>query len=328
MRLLFSALTGLALASCRSSSPTPEPPPFRPTSSVTLASPAHSASAGALATPPPTASASASAVASASAAPVAPVDSVPVRPCEVRLTSVVHRDNNECVELRRVAPEGLPLLACFRDGPPLRFRYDTQGRIVSSPEARYEHSGATSTRIGGKTRTSMRFDLKTGQVLSNQGATYSYDPRGRLSRVDSGGRFLKYTYAPDGTYKTSHNYPDRDEFCEADLVELRRDARGRVAVDRFDNCGINETPHTLTYRYDASDRIEAIDVDFSSDGSVDGVVQLRFTCDLAPRPHPDHAVERGRGIPSNTGANPLFSRRAGRLPIPRGQLSPGRRSAP
>ncbi len=199
------------------------------------------------------------------------------RPCEVRVEVAGDAGNPaECVELERVRPEGRALSVCFGAGAPLRFRYDASGRIVAAPGATYAHQrNGSATRTRGTVRTALGFDA-AGRVVREGASRITYTPDGRIARREGGGRFLEYAYRPDGTYTTTHNYPDSEEFCVADLVEVRLDDRGRPALERYDNCAINEMPHTLRTTYGANDRIERIEVDVLSDGTTEGAVRLRY----------------------------------------------------
>lgn len=277
---LWPLLIGASACAQPAQSPAPEasPGPVATTSAPSASAERASASAAA---PPPIpmamASASASAAPRAKADPPsqAVLDGLPVRPCEVAATHTPGGAPGG-VTLRRVQPDGFPLDVGFADDPPEVFTYDASGRVTRGQRGTYTYGRAgqvTVTRSGHVTR--LRVDAK-GRVAEHNGARHTYDAKGRLTRVaHASGRFVAYTYAADGTYKTSHNYPDRDEFCEADLVEVKRDGRGRISLDRFDGCGINETPHSLHYHYDESDRLIRVDVDLNSDGSIDGVVTLR-----------------------------------------------------
>jgi YD repeat-containing protein len=163
-------------------------------------------------------------------------------------------------------------------GPPLlRYSYDDQGRILSGPSTRYVHGKNGAARSGDRAGHVV-FNAR-GRLVSDGSTHHTYDALGRLVRVDFGGsRFLAYKYAADGTYTTDHNDPDSDEFCEASLTEVRRDARGLIVLDRFEGCLINEFSHTLRYSHDERDRIQRIDIDLDSDGTVELIVKLRFSC--------------------------------------------------
>lgn len=167
---------------------------------------------------------------------------------------------------------------CFARTSQLSFRYDDKGRIVESPTAKYTYgAGREATRSTGGRATKLQLDAG-GRLVQDGAERLRYDALGRLVRAESGGRFLAYLYAPDDTYTTNHNYPDRDEFCVADRVEVVRDARGRVARDRYDHCGINEIPRTLHYHYGPKDELETLEVDLQSDASIDATLRLRYEC--------------------------------------------------
>ncbi|MDO9016966.1 MAG: hypothetical protein Q8S73_04940 [Deltaproteobacteria bacterium] len=138
---------------------------------------------------------------------------------------------------------------------------------------RFVHPPDDSRR--GATRATLGFDA-AGRVVREGASRTTYTPDGRVARREGGGRFVEFVYQPDGTYTTRHNYPDRDEFCLADRVEVRVDAQGRPVLDRYDHCGINEVPRTLRTTYRGDERIERIEVDLGSDGTIEGAVILRY----------------------------------------------------
>lgn len=200
------------------------------------------------------------------------------RPCEVIVEPRGAGHPRECFELDRVQPEGHPLSVCVEQPQRLVFVFDAQGRVLEGPGVTYEHGhgGAAKRKQAGRV-TRVRFDA-SGRLVEDGPSRRRHDAAGRLLRVDDGKHFVEYVYAPDGTYTTRHNYPDRDEFCLSDRVEVRRDERGRPAVDRHEHCEINETPRTLHYRYDVQGRLERIEIDVGSDGSIDAELRLRFGC--------------------------------------------------
>lgn len=201
----------------------------------------------------------------------------PVRPCAVEVEPAGDAGApNDCVELERVRPEGGALRVCFDAALRLRFSYDAAGRIVESPTAAYRHqpNGAV-VRTGDTGSATLGFDA-AGRIVRENGVRTTYTPDGRIARREGRGRYVEYVYQPDGTYTTRHNYPDRDEFCLADLVEVRVDAQGRPVLDRYDHCGINEVPRTLRMTYGNDDRIERIEVDLQSDGTTEGTLHLHY----------------------------------------------------
>jgi hypothetical protein len=221
-----------------------------------------------------------SASSTGSPAPIvaAPRDLPPSRPCAIEISRLTPDPNDECLELDRVRPEGRALSVCFARASRLTFRYDENGRIVESPLAKYTYGpGRTGTRVTGNRTSKLAFDAE-GRLVQDGAERLRYDARGRLVRSESGARFLAYVYAPDDTYTTDHNYPDRDEFCVADRVEVVRDSVGRVAKDRYDHCGINETPRTLHYHYGPHDELVSVDVDLHSDATLDATLKLRYEC--------------------------------------------------
>jgi YD repeat-containing protein len=140
-------------------------------------------------------------------------------------------------------------------GPPLlRYSYDDQGRILSGPSTRYVHGKNGAARSGDRAGHVV-FNAR-GRLVSDGSTHHTYDALGRLVRVDFGG----------------------SRFCEASLTEVRRDARGLIVLDRFEGCLINEFSHTLRYSHDERDRIQRIDIDLDSDGTVELIVKLRFSC--------------------------------------------------
>lgn len=210
--------------------------------------------------------------------PAPPLDLPLSKPCAVEISGRDGGAGDACIPLERVQPEGRPLDVCLSRTSRLAFHFDASGRIVSSPGATYTYgSGRDGVRVSGGRSTKLTFDA-SGRIVKEGSETLRYDASGRLVRREGAKRFLAYTYAPDDTYTTTHNYPDRDEFCVADRVEVRRDPRGRVALDRYDHCGINEVPRTLHYHYGSNDVLDAIDVDVESDGTIDATVKLRYAC--------------------------------------------------
>lgn len=200
------------------------------------------------------------------------------KPCAVEISGRDSGASDVCIPLERVQPEGRPLDVCLSRTARLTFRFDASGRIVGSSAATYTYGpGRDGVRVSGGRATKLTFDA-SGRIVREGSETLRYDTKGRLVRREGAKRFLAYTYAPDDTYTTTHNYPDRDEFCVADRVEVRRDPRGRVALDRYDHCGINEVPRTLHYSYGPNDVLDTIDVDVESDGTIDGTVKLRYAC--------------------------------------------------
>lgn len=196
-----------------------------------------------------------------------------MRPCVVTSTRLPGAAPGG-VTLRRVQPEGQPLAVGLGDEPPMRFVYDAKGRVLEGQRGRYVHApdGTAILTLDGR-RTKVAFDAR-GRLVQDGPTRFEYDPLGRLARATSGRRFVAHEYAKDGTYRVRHNYPDREEFCESDLVEVVRDARGRVASDRYDGCGMNETPNTVRYGYDERDRLVTIEVDLGSNGHADAIVRL------------------------------------------------------
>ncbi len=182
---------------------------------------------------------------------------------------------DECIDLDAVQPEGRPLTLCLARTPSLAFRYDDAGRVVSAAGARYAYTRGAATRTCDGRATRVAFDA-AGRLVRDGEQRRRFDAAGRLVREESGGRYLAYEYGPDGTYTTRHNYPDSDEFCVADRVEVQRDARGRVALERYDGCAINEVARTLRYAYGEGDRLESIEVDLGSDGTRDATLRLRY----------------------------------------------------
>ena len=208
----------------------------------------------------------------------APRDLPPARPCGIAVSLAPGYTSDDCLELDRVQPAGTPLTVCFARAAQLSFRYDDKGRIVESPDAKYTYgAGREGIRTRGGRGTKLLFDA-AGRLVQDGAERLRYDTLGRLVRSESGGRYLAYVYAPDDTYTTTHNYPDRDEFCVADRVEVVRDPQGRVARDRYDHCGINEIPRTLHYRYGPKDELEILEVDLQSDSTIEATLKLRYDC--------------------------------------------------
>lgn len=210
--------------------------------------------------------------------PPMPIDVPVARPCEVVVTASTPPSTEACVELERVQPESIPLSVCPQNPGTQTFRFDDQGRILEGPGSRYAYrANGTATRTVGRQRTTLRFDAQHN-ITQLGSATRTFDLLGRLLRSESGRHHLQYVYAPDGTYTTEHDYPDADEFCVADLVEVGRDATGHVAFDRYDHCGINEVPRTIRYQYDETGLVIGAEIDVQSDGTIDATVTFRYSC--------------------------------------------------
>jgi len=179
--------------------------------------------------------------------------------------------------LPQVAPLGLPIHIDSDEPGPVRFRYDRDGRVIEAAEAKYTYQGALRVTLSwqGRDRT-LQLDAR-GRIVRDGRTTYSYDAKGRLVEQRAEERYLQYVYAPDGTFTTKHNYPDTDEFCVSFVVEATRDARGRVASERYDGCQIYEIAHTRYYQYGV-EGLEGIDFDYDSDGTIDLRVELHYGC--------------------------------------------------
>jgi hypothetical protein len=204
----------------------------------------------------------------------APIEPPYARPCSITVERAAGVTNNN-VRLYRVRPEGEAIELAFEQSP-LRYQYDATGRVTAGPGSTYRWTGPrAAARTSGRQRTNVTFDEQQRLVGEGQGR-HSYDSAGRLVRSDWGRRFLEYRYAPDGTFTTNHNYPDSDEFCVADLVEVRRDARGLPVIERFDNCGINEVNYTLRYEFGEGNRIDVVHIDVESNGSEDVVARFSY----------------------------------------------------
>lgn len=181
------------------------------------------------------------------------------RPCRIdrRWTIEPESVSRECFPLWVVRPDGLPLWFCTEEAT-TELRYDPVGHLVREDRETDEHDAEGRLIRGGDVR-------------------YLYDAEGRLLRIE-GERFVEYRYQPDGTFSLHHDHPDSDEFCEAERVEVTRDAQGRVIGSRFDYCAINESPRTERYALDDRGRLSQIEVDIDSDGSFEVALSLDY-CD-------------------------------------------------
>jgi hypothetical protein len=215
--------------------------------------------------------------ASASRADVAPIEVPAAKPCEVQIeVANAQVAQGQCIDVPAIQPAGEVFTLCVGAPMVLRFRYDERGRVVEAGDTRYEwRPDGSARRTSGRTVTTLRFD-PSGRVVAVGATRLSYDPLGRLRRSETQRRFLQYNYQPDGTYTTTHNYPDSDEFCVADRVEVRRDSLGRAVFERYDNCGINEIDRILHLEYGENNRLARVRVDLSSDGNVDATATLRY----------------------------------------------------
>jgi hypothetical protein len=207
------------------------------------------------------------------------------QPCLIVTKSVEPDATLDCIYVRALAVAGRPPRVCVPVDWDYPFIYDDRGRVVNDGLSSYTHGEggrAQATWLGdadpGYDRLSPATFDDQGRILSSGGSRYTYDDEGRLIRSDHGKRYLMWTYAADGTYLATNNYPDSDEECEADLVELTRNARGLNEVEVYDGCMISDTPRTMRYVYDAAGRAISIEVDNYSDGTVDYTITADYSC--------------------------------------------------
>lgn len=214
--------------------------------------------------------------ASAPTVAAAPIEPPYARPCSITVRSQMAATDTNCARLYRVRPTDTEFEVCNTQTTPFVFRYDANGRIVSGRNATFRWTRDRSgTRTVGRQNTAVTIDAEHRFVTVGT-IRNTFDAQGRLTRQEGARRFLQYNYNADGTFTTNHNYPDSEEFCVADLVEVRRNARGLPEVERFDNCGINETAYTLRYEFGEGNRIDAVHVDLESNGSDDLHVTLTY----------------------------------------------------
>lgn len=214
----------------------------------------------------------------AASAPVvaaAPIEPPFVRPCSIAITTAPNTPEG-CYRTYRVRPEGTLTNLCMTGMSSVTYRYDAQGRITAGHNTSYRWTGPRAgVRTSGRTQTNVQLDDQ-GRLARVGDETITYDAQGRLAREATRTRHVEYRYAENGAFEINHNYPDSDEFCISNVVELRRNGRGLPELERFDNCQINDTPYTLRYEYGVGDRVEVIRVDVESNGSEDAVARLTY----------------------------------------------------
>lgn len=269
------ALAALTVSACDRQSTTQTPTPEQHNSGTTNTPVAADAAPP---QPEPVAEASTATDASAPVVAAAPIEPPYARPCSISVRSQGPTENPLCVRLYRVRPTSTELEICNTQTSPIVFRYDANGRILSGNGTTFRWTrDRVGTRTAGRQSVSVTVDAEQ-RFVNVGGSRITYDAQGHLVREEGGRRFLQYAYAADGTFSTTHNYPDREEFCVAELVEVRRNARGLPEIERFDNCGINETRYTLRYEFGEGNRIDVIHADVESDGSE----ELHATLTYAP----------------------------------------------
>lgn len=265
----------LAAAACERTSSPAAPSASPSASSGTSATVADASALPASETAADAASAPVLDAASAPVVAAAPIEPPFVRPCSIAITTAPNTPEG-CYRTYRVRPEGTLTNLCMTGMSSVTYRYDAQGRITAGHNSSYRWTGPRAgVRTSGRTRTNVQLDDQ-GRLSREGEETITYDAQGRLAREATRTRHVEYRYAADGTYEIGHNYPDSDEFCISNVVELRRDARGLPSLERYDNCQINDTPYTLRYEYGEGNRIEVIRVDIESNGSEDAVARLTY----------------------------------------------------
>lgn len=226
-----------------------------------------------------------SAVKPASAKPV-PVAFSKTQPCTITTKSTDPKANLECFEIRALQVAGHAQRICFPIKAPYTLKYDDKGRILNDGRYSYEHAEdgkAKSTWVGdGKPTTSkVKFDA-AGRMVQRDGAKFTFDELGRLTRSDYRKRFTAVKYAEDGTFVSDHNYPDSDEECESDLFVVTKNEHGQTLTEEYGGCEINESSRILTFAYDTAGRPTHIDIELTtgeeSDGSVDATVDVSYAC--------------------------------------------------
>lgn len=282
MKRLSILALALALAACeRAAAPTTNGASTSTSSGTTsLPDAAPEPSPNALASDAAIVGASdaASDAASAPVVAAAPIEPPFARPCSLAISTAPNTEAG-CYRTYRVRPEGTLTDLCMTGMSNVTYRYDEQGRILAGHHTSYQWTGPRAGfRTSGRTRTSVRLDDQL-RFVTEGSETITYDAQGRLAREATRTRHVDYRHAADGTFEIGHNYPDQEEFCISNIVEVRRNARGLPELERFDNCQINDTPYTLRYEYDDRNRITVVRVDVESNGSEDAVARLTYPAD-------------------------------------------------
>ncbi len=201
------------------------------------------------------------------------------QPCSITVAPASPTADNECFLVPRLRVAGMPQTVCTQATEPLTFRYDSRGRILTDGFATYEYDESGRASVSGMEEAVQTATLDDqNRILTLGDNTFSYDELGRVHRVVSGDRYVRFIYAQDGTYTIDHNYPDSDEFCESELLEVTGDHTSRPSAERFGHCEINEVPRTLTYTWDSEGRIATIDVDARDDGTSDATITVNYAC--------------------------------------------------
>jgi len=286
---LLAASLIASIACSPAAAPDPTPTPNKP--DVAPAPAVKPAPADPVAATPPTTPV-------APATPPGPLraqDPGAYRPCELAIETCTKQgkpcvDPSPCaINLVHVIPEGISLYLPLTKPETLRWRYAADERVLASPEHDYRHTGATTgirARKDGRDETTVTFDKRgrLRQIGDNYRLEYTSDGRAAGSSDRGRGgkwkRTVTYAWAADHTYKVSWTYPDADEFCEPEPSTVDLDAHGRVTRQTYADCQIDYSEFTLNYHYDATNRLDALDVACSpgSPNATTWHLALKYEC--------------------------------------------------
>lgn len=199
------------------------------------------------------------------------------QPCTITVAAEEDAENG-CFEVPHLQVAGLAQMVCVRAEEPYTFSYDDQGRLLTDGWRTFTYAADGTATVAGHADEPwpVRFD-DSGRVAAYGESAYTWDELGRLSRVEEGDRFLAYAYAADGTYTTTHNYPDTDEFCVADRTAVEGPVE-QPTMERYAHCEINEMPRTLRYTWDEHGRITSFTIDAFNDDTVDATATVSYAC--------------------------------------------------
>lgn len=227
-------------------------------------------------TPPttPTPATPTPAVDAVAAGPLRPQEPGAYRPCEIEVASCTKEskpcpaDESCAVQLVRLIPEGEPLEYNLTGLGTRSWRYAADGRVLSGPDAVYEHTGPTSGfRVREGKRTPVKFDAQGRLIQIGTDYRLEYTPDGRAAGHSSrtkGGKWerkLTVGWYENQRFDVSWTYSDADEYCDPSPETVEVDAQGRVVREVFRSCNINYSSFDLRYQYDTANRPVGLDIE-------------------------------------------------------------------